>query len=111
LPATAGKAAIFGATMKNCPQCGQARQGEEYKCPSCGVFYSQLDELLFEQQERLERDTWKGALKRILAADDRKQAMKDELKLLWHNTPLKTKITLWTIVAFIFMLVVVPVIA
>lgn len=97
--------------MKNCPQCGQARQGEAYKCPSCDVFYSQLDELLFEEQERQERNTWKGALKRIYAADDRKQAVTDELKRVWNDTPLKTKITLWTIVAFIFMLVVVPVIA
>jgi uncharacterized membrane protein YvbJ len=92
--------------MKNCPKCGQARQGEEFKCPSCDVFYSQLDELLFEEQQKLEQNTLKGALKRIRAAEDRKQALRGELKTVWRNTPLKTKITLWTIFAFVFVLVV-----
>lgn len=92
--------------MKNCPKCGQPRLGEEFKCPKCDVFYSQLDELLFEEQQRMEQATLKGALKRIRASDDRKQALKGELKTLWQNTPLKTKISLWTIIAFVFVLVV-----
>jgi uncharacterized membrane protein YvbJ len=92
--------------MKNCPQCGQPRLGEEFKCPSCDVFYSQLDELLFAEQEKLEKDTLKGALKRVRAAADRKQAIRDELKILWRNTPLKTKIVIWTVIAFVFVLVV-----
>ncbi len=92
--------------MKNCPKCGQPRQGEEFKCPQCNVFYSQLDKLLFEEQQKLEQATLKGAMKRVLAAEDRKQTFKDELKTLWHNTPLKTKIALWTIIAFVFVLVV-----
>ncbi|QPK62153.1 hypothetical protein IVG45_14965 [Methylomonas sp. LL1] len=92
--------------MKNCPKCGQPRQGEEYKCPSCDVFYSQLDELLYEDQEKRERNTFKGALKRIRAAEDRKQALKAELATAWRNTPLKTKIVIWTVIAFVFVLVV-----
>ncbi len=92
--------------MKNCPRCGQPRLGEEFKCPKCDVFYSQLDELLFEEQQKLEQNTLKGALKRILAAEDRKQALGDELKIVWRNTPIKTKIALWTIFAFVFVLVV-----
>lgn len=91
--------------MKNCPQCGQARLGEEFKCPQCDVFYSQLDELLFEEQQRLEKNTAKGRMKRILAAENRKQALIDELKIIWRQTPLKTKITLLTIFAFVFVLV------
>ncbi|MDD1622624.1 MAG: hypothetical protein LUQ11_14200 [Methylococcaceae bacterium] len=92
--------------MKNCPKCGQPRHGEEFKCPQCDVFYSPLDELLYDEQRKLEQNTFKGALKRILAAEDRKQALRDELKTLWKNTPLKTKIALWTIFAFVFVLVV-----
>lgn len=92
--------------MKNCPQCGQPRLGEEFKCPACDVFYSQLDELLFAEQERLEQKTLKGALKRIRAAENRQQAIGAELKVVWRNTPLKTKIVLWTIIAFVFVLVV-----
>lgn len=92
--------------MKNCPQCGQPRLGEEFKCPSCDVFYSQLDELLFEEQQKQEAQTFKGRCKRIFAAADRKQALRNELKSIWKNTPLKTKLTLWTIFAFVFALVV-----
>ncbi|WNB76458.1 hypothetical protein [Methylomonas koyamae] len=92
--------------MKNCPQCGQARIGEEFKCPHCDVFYSQLDELLFEEQQRLERDTLAGAVERIRAATDRKQALKRELAAVWRKTPLRTKIVLWTVVAFLFVLIV-----
>jgi hypothetical protein len=91
--------------MKNCPQCGQARHGEAFKCPNCEVFYSPLDALLFEEHQRLEQKTLKGQLKRILAADNSAQAFKHSLKTLWHDTPLKTKITLWTIAAFVFALV------
>ncbi len=92
--------------MKNCPKCGNARLGEEFKCPSCDVFYSQLDELLFEEQQKQEQHTFAGALKRIRAADNRGQAVRAELKTVWRNTPLKTKIVIWTVIAFVFVLVV-----
>lgn len=92
--------------MKNCPQCGQSRQGDDLKCPSCDVFYSPLDELLYEEQQKQEASTFKGLINRIRTADDRKQACTDELKTLWRNTPLQTKISLFTIAAFVFALVV-----
>ncbi len=92
--------------MKNCPQCGQPRLGEEFKCPHCDVFYSQLDELLYEEQQKQESQTLKGGFKRIRAAEERSQAMRDELKILWRHTPLKTKIVIWTVIAFVFALVV-----
>ena len=69
------------------------------------MFYSQLDELLFEEQQKLERNTVKGQLKLILAADDKSQAFKAYLQSIWRETPLKTKITLWTVLAFVFVLV------
>jgi uncharacterized membrane protein YvbJ len=92
--------------MKNCPKCGASRQGEEFKCPSCDIFYSKLDELLYEDQQKQELNTFKGRLKIILAASDRKQATRQELQRAWKLTPLKTKITLWSIFAFVFALVV-----
>ena len=91
--------------MKNCPECHQPRLGEEFKCPKCDVFYSKLDELLFEEQQKKEQNSLKGRLKVVLAAADHKQAMREEFKRAWKNTPLKTKITLWSIFAFIFVLV------
>lgn len=92
--------------MKNCPQCGQTRQGEAFKCPTCDVFYSQLDELLFEEQQKQENGTFKGALKRIFAEERRYAAMKQELKAFWRAMPLKTKIVILTVIAFVFVLVV-----
>lgn len=92
--------------MKNCPKCGQPRLGEEFKCPTCDVFYSQLDEILFEDQQKREQNTFKGALKRVRSAEDSSQAFKAELKTLWRNIPLKTKIVIWTVIAFVFVLVV-----
>lgn len=92
--------------MKNCPQCGQPRQGEAFKCPQCDVFYSQLDEILFADQLQREQHTLKGRIKAILAAADRKKALYDELKTVWKTTPLQTKIALWTIFAFLFVLIV-----
>lgn len=92
--------------MKNCPQCGQPRQGEAFKCPDCDVFYSQLDEILFAEQQRQEAGSLKARLKRIVAADYHKQAARDEVATLWNETPLTTKITLFTIGAFVFALIV-----
>jgi len=92
--------------MKNCPKCGQARQGEAFKCPSCDVFYSQLDEILYEEQQLLEKNTFKGLVKRVLVADNRQLALRAELAAIWKQTPLQTKISLWTIFAFVFALVV-----
>lgn len=91
--------------MKNCPECGQPRLGEAFKCPSCDVFYSQLDELLFAEQQKQQQASFKGQLAVIFAAEDRAQAGREFMKGLWINTPLKTKITLWTILAFVFVLV------
>jgi hypothetical protein len=93
--------------MKNCPICGQPRFGEEFKCPKCDVFYSQLDEILFDEREKLAEKTLKRRLKVILAAKDhKKELLLHELGSIWKNTPLKTKITLLTIFAFVFAMVV-----
>jgi flagellar biosynthesis/type III secretory pathway M-ring protein FliF/YscJ len=48
----------------------------------------------------------KGAFKRLCAAEDSSKAFKTELKTLWRNIPLKTKIVIWTVIAFVFVLVV-----
>ena len=91
--------------MKNCPQCGQARVADTLKCPICDVFYSQLDELLYAEQQRIEQNTFKGQLRRIWAAQDRPQALREYLNEVWAVTPWQTKITWWTVFAFLFVLV------
>lgn len=91
--------------MKNCPQCGHERVAETYKCPDCDVFYSQLDELLFAEQQRLEAKTLKARLRRVWLADDRRQACDALWAEIWGEAPWQTKVTLWTVFAFIFVLV------
>lgn len=92
--------------MKNCPQCQRPREGEDLKCPICDVFYSELDQMLYEDLQREESKTWKGAWKRVVAAENRRQALIEELRQAWCDTPLKTKIVLLTVAAFVFVLVV-----
>lgn len=91
--------------MKNCPQCGQARVAENFKCPVCDVFYSQLDELLYEEQQRIEARTLKVQLRRVWAAEDKQQALRECLGEHWRETPWQTKVTMVTVFAFIFVLV------
>lgn len=91
--------------MKYCPKCGLSRIGEEFKCPKCDIFYSKLDEILFDQQQIKDRNSFKNRLKVIFNAENPKQAFNNEVKLAWQNTPLKTKISLLTIFAFVFALV------
>jgi hypothetical protein len=45
-------------------------------------------------------------MKRVKAAENSKQAVRDELQNAWRQTPLRTKVVLWTIFAFVFVLVV-----
>jgi uncharacterized membrane protein YvbJ len=91
--------------MKNCPQCGSPRQGEAYICPRCKVFYSKLDEFLYAEQLEREKHSLKGRLKIILNAADRKQALVSEIKVIWEDMPIKSKIIWLTVFTFVFALV------
>ncbi|MFA5984221.1 MAG: hypothetical protein WC782_09405 [Methylococcaceae bacterium] len=88
--------------MKNCPQCGQPRQGEAFKCPRCDIFYSKIDEILFEQQVEAEKDSFNTHIKAILASDNITRALTKQLKSTWKDLSLKAKFTLWVIFVFVF---------
>ncbi len=92
--------------MNKCPQCGQQRKADEYRCLSCGCFFSQLDEILAAEEAEKERTSFKGRLKAISNADDLKQALIDELSSIKQSTPNQTFITFVVIFAFIFALIV-----
>jgi uncharacterized membrane protein YvbJ len=92
--------------MNKCPQCGQPRQADEYRCLACGCFYSQLDEILAAEEAEIERKSFKGRWKAIRKADNPKQAIIDELRTIRENTPRRTSFTLWVIFVFIFALIV-----
>ena len=92
--------------MNQCPECGQKRQADEYRCLNCGCFYSQLDEILAAEEAEQYRTSIKGRLNAIRTADHPKQALFDELSSIKKNTSCKTFFTLWVIFAFIFTLIV-----
>jgi uncharacterized membrane protein YvbJ len=92
--------------MNKCPQCGQQRQADEYRCLSCGCFYSQLDEILASEDAEKYRTSLKGRLNAIRTADYPRQALVNELTAIKENTSGKTFFTLWVIFAFIFALIV-----
>ena len=88
--------------MNKCPECGQPRKADEYRCLACGCFYSQLDELLAAEAEAQYKKSFKGHLQRIWQADDSKQALKAEI----HAVPTQTLLTFAVIFIFVFALVV-----
>ncbi len=91
--------------MNQCPNCGYQRQGEERKCPQCDIFYSPIDEFLAEEEAQEEQYLLKTRIKRILAAADRKQALRAELALVYQNLPKGSMFVLYVILAFIFAMV------
>lgn len=64
----------------------------------------QITQILAEEDAKIERDSWKGKLKRIWKAESRKQAIKNELFIMLQNLSLKGMFTLFLVVAFVFML-------
>ena len=92
--------------MKNCPKCGQPRQGEAYKCQTCDVFYSQLDEILYADQKKQKLTTIEGRLKHAWASKNRRQAVLEELRTSYQQLPLQAKVAIWTIGFFVFALMV-----
>lgn len=92
--------------MNKCPQCGQQRKADEYRCPTCGCFYSQLDEILAAEEAEKKRKSFIGRLKAIRNAHNHKQALIDELGRVIQSTPNQTLFTFVIIFVFIFALIV-----
>ena len=88
--------------MNQCPVCGQRRQGDARKCPKCDVFFSKIDEFLAEEEAKDEQALFKTRVKKIWAADDRKQAFKQELKTIYSELPQGSLFVLYVVIAFIF---------
>lgn len=92
--------------MNECPQCHQPRKAEEYKCPKCDCYYSQLDEILAKEEAEREKKSFKGRFKTAKKSKGSKQAFSDEIDRLREETPLRTKFTLIVICLFVFALVI-----
>ena len=92
--------------MNKCSICGHERNDQDMKCPECGSFYSKVAEIIAEQEAQEEMQTLRGRCRRILASDDVKQALLEELKLIWTGLTKTGVFALFVIFVFVFALVV-----
>ncbi|MGZ8158920.1 MAG: hypothetical protein ACXWT1_09185 [Methylobacter sp.] len=92
--------------MKKCSVCGHESDDRAMKCPECGAFYSKITEIIAEQEAQEEMQTFRGRCKRIFNADDVKQELLSELKLVWAGLTKKGVFALFVIFVFVFALVV-----
>ena len=92
--------------MNKCQVCGAENDLKEIRCADCGTFYPTLAELLAAEEMYEEHRTFKGFLKRILAAESLRQGMFVELKLFKAGLSNTALFTLYVIAAFIFALLI-----
>jgi len=88
--------------MNNCSQCGQPLIEKESRCPHCNSLNSKIDDILAKEADEIERKSFKGQLKTIYQAENRKQALLAHIKRHKQSLTLKQLFTLFVIFAFIF---------
>ena len=87
--------------MVKCPNCGYQLENKAMQCPECGSFYSKIAELIAAEEADEELHSFKGQCKRIMAAENVKQALLDEVKQFKAGLSLKAKFTMYLIIAFV----------
>lgn len=92
--------------MKKCPSCGHESDRSDMKCPACGAYYSKVIELIAQEEENEEKNSFSGRCRRILQAENARHALSNELKSGYANLTRKAKFTLFVIFVFIFALIV-----
>ncbi len=92
--------------MNQCPECGQQRKADEYRCLACGCFYSQLDEILAEEARAAERISFKGRMKVVRESADPWQTFKQEWADVRQRMPRGAGLALSVIFMFVFALIV-----
>ena len=68
--------------MKVCQSCGFERKSSDKKCPSCGDLYLTLAELIAEEEVNDEKRSFRGRCKRIIYAENSKDAFLLEIELI-----------------------------
>ncbi len=91
--------------MNKCSVCGHQRNDHDMKCPECGGYYSKIIELIAEQEEQEEMETFRGRCKRILNSGDIKHELLDELARAKAGLSKKGKFALFVIFVFVFALI------
>ena len=92
--------------MKVCQSCGFECISSEKKCPSCGNPYLTIAELIAEEDANEEKRSFKGRCKRIINAENSKEAFLLEVELVKAELTKKRIFTIFLIVSFVFALVI-----
>jgi uncharacterized membrane protein YvbJ len=92
--------------MKVCQSCGFERKNSDKKCPSCGGLYLTISELIAEEEANDEKHSFKGRCKRILNAENSKDAFLFEARQIKAELTKKGIFTIFLIIAFVFALVI-----
>jgi predicted ATP-dependent serine protease len=90
--------------MRVCQSCGFKRISSEKKCPSCGDTYLTIAELIAEDEANEEKSSFKGRCKRIISAENTKDAFLLEVELIKVELTKKRILTIFLIVSFVFAL-------
>lgn len=92
--------------MKKCSSCGHESDSSEIKCPACGSYYSKIIELIAEEEENEEQNSFKGRCKRIFHAENVRDELINELISIKAGLSNKARFTIFVVFVFIFALVV-----
>lgn len=92
--------------MNKCPVCGHQRNGRDIKCPECGSYYSRITQIIAEQEELEEMQTFRGRCKRILGSGNIKHELLAEWESIKAGLTKKGMFALFVIFVFVFALVV-----
>ena len=92
--------------MKKCSNCGHETDQEVMKCPACGSYYSKIIQLIDEEAENEERNTFQGCWRRIAQSNAKGQALKQELIAASSTLNRTSRFTLLIVFVFVFALIV-----
>ncbi|MGR8980011.1 MAG: hypothetical protein ACU84H_07985 [Gammaproteobacteria bacterium] len=92
--------------MKTCPNCGHETDVAGIKCPVCGHYYSKIIELIDEEAQNEEKNSFRGRCQRIFRSDNIKRQFALELNSIAGGLSKTAKFTLLIVFIFIFALIV-----
>lgn len=95
--------------MKKCQFCGHQNPLQEARCPECGQYYSKIIESIEHIAAEEAFNTWRARAQRIMHARNKKHAFQEEWRYFFNALTTQAKLTLLTILLFVFALMVIVV--
>lgn len=88
--------------MSYCSNCKQPISNEADRCPHCNSLNSKIDGILAKEAAEAEKNSFKGQMKTVFQADDKKQALLLQLKRAQQALTKEVLFTFFIVFAFIF---------